>query len=455
MTRRQLLATATAGFSAPSLRAARRPNIVLLFADDLGYGELGCQGNSQIPTPNIDSIARTGVRFAQGYVSAPFCSPSRAGLMTGRYQTRFGHELNPVGKQNLLPHVGLPATETTMAQELKAAGYRTALVGKWHLGGVEKYHPLNFGFDEFYGFLHEGHFFQPRTNTSIVSRLRAKEPPYDDDNPLLRGRQEIVEEEYYTEALAREACQFIDKARRDPFFLYVPFNAVHSPMQARPKDIDRFANIADPHRRIFAAMLASLDDAVGAILGRLRQHQLENDTLVVFLSDNGGPTAELTSSNLPLRGGKGQLYEGGIRIPFLMKFPGRLQAGQVEQTPVTSLDLLPTFLAAAGARRRAKLPLDGANLLPWLTSKTPAGPLRERPLYWRFATSGALRAGDWKLVKQRRPQEPDKPWELYNLAADPSETKDLASAQPAIRQHLLAKWESLNGEMVEPTLNKA
>jgi arylsulfatase B len=454
MTRRREFLAGAAGALAggmPAL-AARRPNIVLLFADDLGYGELGCQGNPEIPTPHIDSIARQGVRFTQGYVTAPFCSPSRAGILTGRYQTRFGHELNPIGQENLLPHVGLPASERTIAQEMKANGYRTAMIGKWHLGGVEKYHPLNFGFDEFYGFLHEGHFFQPRTNPTIVSRLRPNEPPYDDNNPLLRGRQEIIEEEYYTEALAREACSFIDKARRDPFFLYVTFNAVHSPMQARPRDIDRFAHIKDDHRRMFAAMLASLDDAVGSILGRLRQHRIENDTLVVFLSDNGGPTAELTSSNKPLRAGKGQLYEGGIRVPFLMQFPGRIKPGMVAEAPVTALDLLPTFMAAAGGKRSGNLPLDGSNLLPWLNGK--AKPPANRPIYWRFGNNAALRWDDWKLVRQGRPQASTPPWELYNLRSDVTETKNLAASETATKDRLLTKWEELNAQMVEPTLKR-
>ncbi len=444
--RREFLAGLT-GLNGAASRlhaAGRRPNIVLLLADDLGYGELGCQGNPEIPTPHIDSIARAGVRFTNGYVTAPFCCPSRAGILTGRYQTRFGCELNPVGKQNLLPGVGLPETEKTMAAYLREAGYRTGLIGKWHLGGTEKYHPLTRGFDEFYGFLHEGHFYQPRNNERIVSRLRKNEPPYDDGNPVMRGREAIEEPEYFTRALAREACRFIDRAVEKagkPFFLYLPFNAVHSPMQAEPKDLDRFAHVADPHRRIFAAMLSVLDEAVGKVLGMLKEKGVERDTMVVFLSDNGGPTAELTSSNKPLRAGKGQLYEGGVRVPFLIRYPAMLRGGRVEERAVSSLDLMPTFLRLAGAGKKLAHPLDGVDLLR---------PQKERTLYWRYGNSGALRMGDWKVVRQNRGREMGAEWELFDLKKDPIESRNLAKEQLGRAKLLVDRWTALDGEMAVP-----
>ncbi len=438
-----------AGLIAPSAKGARRPNLVLMLADDLGYGELGCQGNPEIPTPHIDSLARRGVRFTNAYVTAPFCSPSRAGLLTGRLQTRFGHELNPVGKQNLLPQAGLPASETTMAAHLKRAGYRTALIGKWHLGGTAPDHPLRRGFDEFFGFLHEGHFYKPDGAADTVSRLRPKEPPYDQDNPLLRGFDAVREDAYLTRALAREACGFLDRAARDPFFLYLPFNSVHSPMQAETADLARFAQIADPHRRIFAAMLGTLDDAVGAVLAKLREKRLERDTLVVFLSDNGGPTAELTSQNTPLRGQKGQLYEGGIRVPFVLQYPAAVPGGRVLDAPLSSLDLLPTLLAAAGARQDGPK-LDGVNLLPWLRGKQKSLP--ERALYWRYDKSGALRRGDWKIVRQRRRQDPELPWSLFHLGRDPGETRDLAPSEPGRVAEMVREWSALDREMIPPLL---
>jgi arylsulfatase A-like enzyme len=427
--------------------ADRPPNIVLLVADDLGYGELGCQGNGQIPTPQIDSLAAGGVRFSQGYVTAPVCCPSRAALMTGRYQTRFGHELNAIGKQNKEPHVGLPLAEATLADALKGAAYATACIGKWHLGGTEKFWPQRRGFDQFFGFLHEGHTFAPRHYPGLISHLRRIEPAYDEDNRLLRGSAPVEEESYLTEAITREAVAFIDQHRDRPFFLYVPYNAVHSPMQTTPKYFDRFAGIDDVHRRVFAAMLSALDDSVGAILAKLRQHQLEENTLIFFLSDNGGPTAELTSSNLPLRGGKGQLYEGGIRVPFLAQWKGKLSAGQTDQRPVISLDIAATALAAAGLKMD-KLRLDGTDLLPYLSSANLSPP--HETLFWRYGANYALRQGDLKLVRQGGPRMVGTKPQLFDLRSDPAETTDLAGQRPEILNQLQAAWDKLNSEMIPP-----
>lgn len=413
----------------------RRPNVVLLLADDLGYGELGCQGNPEIPTPHIDSIARNGVRYTNGYVTAPFCMPSRAGLLTGRYQTRFGHELNAVGRANLNPAIGLPQGEVTLGERLQKAGYATAVIGKWHLGGTAPYHPLRRGFDEFFGFLHEGHFFVPPPYDGVVSHLRKNEPPYDADNPMMRGQEEIAEPEYLTDALAREADSFIERNRQRPFFLYLPWNAVHSPMQATAKSQQRFAGIPDEHRRVFAGMLSSLDDGVGRVLGALRRHGLEEKTLVIFLSDNGGPTAELTSSNKPLRGGKGQLFEGGIRVAFLMQWKGRWAAGRTEAAPVIATDIVPTVLRAAEIRFQAEQ-FDGVDL---------AGKVGERTLFWRYGKNIAVRRGRWKLVRQG-----GEAFALYDLESDLGETTDLAEAKPEVAARLRMELERLNREMAPP-----
>ena len=304
------------------------PNLIILLADDLGYGELGCQGNDEIPTPHIDGIAQKGVRFTQGYVTAPNCSPSRAGLITGKYGTRFGHEFNPIGAKNEQPGYGLPLSEKTLADSLSMAGYVNGLIGKWHLGGTAAYHPFRRGFDEFFGFTHEGHYFVPEPWKGTTTWLRRKvlpgggkgirrfgkviysthlgnEPDYDANNPIMRGSQPVQEEEYFTDAITRESIDFIDRHADKPFFLFVSYNAVHSPLQAADTYMKKFKHIEDIQRRIFAAMLSNLDDSVGDILKKLETEDLEKDTLVFFLSDNGGPTKELTSSNLPLRGGKG------------------------------------------------------------------------------------------------------------------------------------------------------
>jgi arylsulfatase B len=262
----------------------------------------------------------------------------------------------------------------------------------------------------------------------------------------MRGEDVANDPRYLTTAFEREACNFIEGNAKRPFLLYVPFNSVHSPMQAEPADVDRFAHIADTHRRIFAAMLWSLDKAVGAILQTLRRHRLDRDTLVVFISDNGGPVQELTSSNAPLRGQKGQLYEGGIRVPFLLQWPARIAGKQVVSDPVISLDLLPTFVAAAGA----KVPenCDGVNLLPRLTGASKRPPHEQ--LYWRYDASAALRRGQWKLVRQAR-RGATAPWQLYDLANDIAETNDLAKREPERMNDMISKWEKLDREMVPPT----
>ncbi|WP_166830330.1 sulfatase-like hydrolase/transferase [Thalassoroseus pseudoceratinae] len=450
--------------------AADRPSIVLILADDLGYGELGCYGGEEIPTPHIDSIAAGGVRMTDGYVTAPYCAASRAGLITGRYQTRFGFEFNPIGARNEDPDVGLPVREKTIADDLRLAGYATSLVGKWHLGGTAKFHPHRRGFDEFYGFMHEGHYFVPHPWSGVKTWLRRKtlpdggqgrwtsddgrviwsthmgyfEPAYNANNPILRGSQPVQETAHLTDAITREAVDFIDRSHQQPFFLFVSYNAVHSPMQGTDSYLQKFAGIEDIHRRIFAAMLSHLDDGVGRILRQLDETGIRDDTLVVFLSDNGGPTRELTSSNAPLRGEKGSVYEGGIRIPFLMQWPSKLPKGETYTHPVTSLDLAATFRAVSGQVDRST---DGVNLLPFLTGSQTEPPHSQ--LFWRIGGRQAFRAGDWKIVRHGRGNSVPK-WELYNLKNDIAESTNLATKHADKLEHLARQWEILNAEMIDP-----
>ncbi len=454
-------------------QAKRIPNIVILFADDLGYGELSCQGNPEIPTPHIDSIANNGVRFTAGYVAGPNCSPSRAGLLTGRIPTRFGYEFNPTGAVNEEPGFGLPSAEITIAEALHDAGYTTGLIGKWHQGGTARYHPFRHGFDEFFGFTHEGHYFVPPPYKGVTTLLRRKtlpggaqgiwmgqgglhyhnklgrnEPDYDANNPIVRGGQPVVETEYLTDALTREAVDFIDRHDDKPFFLYLAYNAVHSPLQGADAYMDKFVHIKDIHRRIFAAMLANMDDSVGAVLEQLRKSGLEENTLVFFLSDNGGPTKELTSSNLPLRGSKGQMYEGAIRVPFMLQWKGKVPAGLVYEKPVSSFDIFATA-AANCAGVTAPKQVEGVDLIPYLTGENDGVP--HETLYWRQGGKTALRHGDWKLVRMGRRLSPGKAkWELYDLSKDISETNNLAAAKPDRLDELIEIWEKLNGEMSEP-----
>ena len=414
----------------PALAADKaRPNIIVIVADDMGYAEMGCQGNKDVPTPHIDSLAKNGVRFTSGYVSCPVCSPTRAGLLTGRYQQRFGHEFNPGPAQQASTQFGLPLTEVTLASRLKSAGYATGMVGKWHLGYQPAYHPLQRGFDEYFGFLGGAH-----------SYLEARA---DKANPVLRGLEPVAEKEYLTDALTREAVAFIDRHQKGPFFLYLTYNAVHNPLQATAKYLDRFQEIKEEKRRTFAAMLSAMDDGIGQVLEKLRSAQLEQNTLVFFVSDNGGPTPNTSSRNDPLRGYKGQVLEGGIRVPFLMQWKGRLPEGRTYDQPVIALDIHPTALAAAGLPRPADAKFDGVDLLPFVTGQNNRPP--HEFLFWRFVPQSAVRWGDWKLVKQGN----DPPM-LFNLALDIGEKSDLAAQKPDKTKELETALKNWNLQLAEP-----
>jgi arylsulfatase B len=285
-------------------------------------------------------------------------------------------------------------------------------------------------------------------NIIYSTHLGRDEPPYNADNPILRGREPIREEAYLTDALTREALSFIERHRREPFFLYLSYNAVHSPKQGARSYMERFRRIEDMHRRVFAAMLGNLDDSIGAVLKKLRACGLEERTLIFFLSDNGGPTRELTSSNAPLRGGKGSLYEGGIRIPFILQWKGTIPAGKVYSRPVISTDVFATACAAAGAPLPEGRRMDGVNLLDYLSGKNVGDP--HDVLFWRMGRKGALRRGDWKLVRQEARGAGKPRIQLFNLARDIGEEEDLGRKVPAKLRELRELWENMSSEMVDP-----
>jgi arylsulfatase A-like enzyme len=428
--------------AAPGPAAAGPPNVLVILADDLGYGDVGFQGCKDIPTPHLDALAKGSVRCTSGYVSGPYCSPTRAGLMTGRYQQRFGHEFNPARLAQGGAGQGLAPAEVTLAARLKGAGYATGLVGKWHLGEEEKFHPLARGFGEFFGFL-------PGSHTYLRSDDKGA-------GPIYRGRAKAALDGYLTGALAREAVAFIDRHRKGPFFLYLAFNAVHTPLEAPEALLKKFAHIGNPTRRTYAAMTAALDAAVGEVLGQLRAARLEESTLVFFLSDNGGPVGKFApngSTNGPLRGSKGDTWEGGIRVPFLVRWKGRLPAGKVYDHPVIQLDVHATALAAAGVAVKPAWKLDGVNLLPFLAGKE-AGPPHDA-LYWRFGEQMAVRQGDWKLV--RPDLATDAPFGkiaprpmLFDLARDVGERTDLAAKNPGKVKELRERWEKWNEGLAAP-----
>lgn len=427
--------------AASALAADRKPNILVILADDLGYGELGCQGfTKEIPTPNVDSIAANGVRFTSGYVSGPYCSPTRAGLMTGRYQTRFGHEFNPGPEQAAQKGVGLSLKETTIADRLKTAGYATGWFGKSHLGYEPQFHPLKRGFDEYFGFLGGA-----REYFDVPKPI----------SPMLRGTQPAGKFEYTTEALGAETVAFIDKHRSAPWFAYLAFNAVHGPLQATEKYLSRFPNITDKKRQTYAAMQSAMDDAIGSVLAKVRELGQEENTLIFFFTDNGGPTPQTTSGNGPLRGFKAQMWEGGIRVPWMVQWKGHVPAGKVDDRPVIQLDILPTALAAAGVEAKPEWKLDGVNLLPFITGKNSAAP--HEALYWRFGQQIAIRMGDWKLVKatgspamERGGAASTEGAELYHLAKDIGEKENLAAKEPEKFQQLAAAWNQWNAGNIDP-----
>jgi arylsulfatase A-like enzyme len=428
---------------AASAQPAARPNVIVIVADDLGNGDLGVQGCKDIPTPNVDSIARNGVRFTNGYVSCPVCSPTRAGLLTGRYQTRFGHEFNP--GPAAAPTFGLPQTESTIADAFKAAGYSTALVGKWHEGNKPELRPNKRGFDEFYGFLGGAHAYLPKAQLPGGAADAAAADPAAAFLPnIFRNDKTYEEKEYLTDAFAREAVAYLDRhgAGKEPFLLYLAFNAVHMPAHATQKYLDRFPNL-EGKRKTYAAQLSALDDAVGQVLARLREQKQEENTLIFFISDNGGPIPN-GSNNGIFRGTKGTVFEGGIRVPFFAQWKGKIPAGQTREDLVCSIDLFPTALAAAGIAPSADKKFDGVNLLPAALGQP--GAKTHDQLAWRFGPQWALRSGKWKLFQARGDTAP----RLFDLSTDAHEDNDLAAANPEIVKQLRADYDAWNKQNIDP-----
>lgn len=406
---------------------SRPPNVLVIVADDLGYADVGFNGCKDIPTPQIDRLAAASVRCTSGYVTHPFCSPTRAGLLTGRYQQRFGHENNPAW----LPEstvAGLALSETTLPQVLRTVQYVTGAVGKWHLGAHPQFHPNRRGFDEYFGLLGGGHIYLPGATGSAEYTI-----------PMDRNGKAESLIEPLTETLGREAAGFVTRHREQPWFLYLAFNAPHTPLQVRDRQLDRVRAIEDETRRRYAALVVGLDDAIGEVLAALKSTGQSENTLVWFFSDNGGPVSVTHSSNTPLRGAKGQVYEGGVRVPFLVSWPGRLQAGTDFAPAVHTLDIFPTVAALAGAAVPPAHALDGVDLMPFLGGRRSGDP--HPYLFWRTGGGAkfAVRAGDWKLTAEDK----TKP-QLFHLASDIGEQKDVAAEQPEIAARLKNAYDEWN-----------
>ena len=426
----------------PSLFAAN-PNVLVIIADDLGYADIGAHGGKEVPTPNIDALAASGVRCTSGYVSAPYCSPSRAGFLTGKAATRFGHEFNPhVGDEAKL---GLPLDQRTIANVMHDAGYATALVGKWHQGFDEAHHPQSRGFDDYFGFLVGGHNFllhkdaEPKFGTAHSHDL------------IYRGREVQRLDGYTTDLFTDEALGFMNRNAAKPWFLYVAYNAVHTPLEIVEKHQSRLpAEVKNPARRGYLSLLLGLDDAIGRLMAEVNAKH--PNTLVFFFSDNGGSGkkpffATNTGINTPLRGDKGQTLEGGIRVPFFVNWTGQLPAGKVYDQPVSTLDVLPTAASVAGTK--APEGIEGVNLLPHLKGEKTDAP--HPALAWRFGPQKAIRRGKWKLVDFRDFEaKTQSGWQLFDLDTDISESKNLATEKPELLAELSKAWDDWNAKNIAP-----
>ena len=449
-------------FTACSDSSDRQPNIVLIFADDLGIGDTSVYGSEIINTPFIDALAADGVLFTQAYVSHPVCSPSRAGLLTGRYQQRHGWEFNPAGGDT---DAGLDLSQETIADALKAQGYATGMVGKWHLGRDEDHHPMSRGFDEYFGVLAgASQYFETLPEGGAYGRGGRPRPRR--AQGIQRGRERVEVDEYLTDVFTDEAVSFIDRHASEPFFLYLSHTTPHTPLQATEPYLDRYGHIQNLEARVYAAMVSALDDSVGEVVRKLKEIGQYENTIIVFLSDNGcAGWVGNSCSNLDFAGFKRYHQEGGIRIPFILSWPARLEGGTTYDAPVISLDLMSTFTAAAGQIVETE---DAVDLLPYLEGVLSGNP--HEYLYWRAGPTQAIRDERWKMIKFKRTDfdyadlnntgrldPPADGWGtdaplglvtlLYDLENDPGETTNYASQYPEILSRLEAEFAQWNAEL--------
>ncbi len=490
---------ALAGAAQAAAPDPTKPNVIVILIDDMGYHDIGVYGAKDIPTPHIDSLARNGMRFTQAYTSCPVCTPARAGLLTGRYQERYGLEwvINPDPATGKTPY-GIDVHEKTLGDLLREEGYATAALGKWHLGDQPQYFPTHRGFDYFYGYLQWGHYYLNQTPEQLAhptdpwivfaeqfgGEAAAKYMVEVSNAPIYRNEEVAGWKGYLTDVLNQEAVDFIERNKDRPFFLYLSEAALHVPLEATEKYLSRFPNLSDEKlRRTHAAALSAVDDGVGHILDKLREHGLEKNTIIFFTSDNGGasfwePRPEILdivkagspllsgkkgeklsyrtvserfqwgvgangADNLPLSFGKGVHYEGGVRVPYIVQWPGVVPAGKVSEAVVSHLDIVPTCVAAAGGKLPADREYDGANLRPLFQGQP--GKWQNRPMYWRIWNDRAVRSGNWKLIWIG-----DTPPKLYNLADDVAEEKDLAAQHPDIVLRLQTAWRTWNKKNITP-----
>ncbi|SFC04844.1 Arylsulfatase A [Algibacter lectus] len=427
------------------LTAQNRPNVLVILADDLGYHDVGFTGCKDIFTPQLDKLANNGIVFTNGYVTHPYCGPSRAGLITGRYQARFGMEINSTYSPFDL-YMGLPLEEKTFAKRMQETGYRTGIIGKWHLGAAAPYHPNNRGFDHFYGFLSGGHTYFPEQVNTIIPLVNKKGKPNYGANegdfyPLVLNNGAGEFNEYLTTALSRDAAKFV-KESDTPFMLYLAYNAPHMPLQAPKETIEKYKHIESKERRIYAAMIDKMDEGIGMVVDALKESGKLDNTIIFFLSDNGGVATtgynnEIFSSNYPFKKGKGSMYEGGSHVPFIVHWPNGVKKPRQFEGLVSSLDIAATAIAVSEAdTENAKL--DGVNLLPYLQNEVKGSP--HSALFWR-ASEGkgwAVRTSTSKFLLE------NKNMALYNMELDPFESNNLIESSNLQRKKMANLWNNWN-----------
>lgn len=456
-----ILSMVTLSLSAQS--KTDKPNVIVIMTDDLGYQDVGFNGCTDIPTPNIDKIANNGVTFTNGYTSYAVCGPSRAGFITGRYQQRFGFERNPQYRTDD-PNMGLPKEEKTIAEYLSTVGYTSGVIGKWHLGAHISNHPLNRGFNEFFGHLGGGHTYFPENLTIQDSYFTGdyyQIPDEKDPNKtwkapaetasyrtwIMKNHEPVKTDKYLTEEFSDAAVDFIERNQEEPFFLFLSYNAPHTPLQASKKYLDRFDHITDKKRKTYAAMVSAVDDGVGLVLNKLSALGIEENTLVFFLSDNGGPETKNASNNGILREGKGSIYEGGFRVPFALQWKGTIAPQKKYDFPVSALDIFGTIANLSNVAISEEKPLDGVNIVPYINGDINGNP--HQNIYIRKFDQQlySVRDGDLKLIVKAKTNRK----ELYNIKDDVSESVNIASKYPEEVERLQAVLNEWESELQDPT----
>lgn len=429
---------------------ASRPNIVFVLCDDLGYADVGFNGSKDIITPELDKLASTGTICTSGYVIHPFCGPSRAGLMAGRYPHTFGSQFNLPRNSHITVGEGIPLSEKFMSKMLQESGYYTGAIGKWHLGAVPGYHPNERGFDDFYGFLGGGHNYFPSQFVPVYKKQlgAGNKNIWDYLTPLEHNGTEVEETEYITDALSREAIRFVaDASKKDqPFFLYLAYNAPHVPLEAKDEDMGKFPNIKNKDRKTYAGMVYAVDRGVGELVKALKENNQYENTLIIFLSDNGG-NIHHGANNMPLKGSKGDTYEGGYRVPMFFHWPNKIPAGNKYDHPISALDFYPTFANLAGVEIPVERQLDGKSVLESIMSGH--SPRKGEMIFAMRHRSGftdvGVRQDQWKATNAYK-----SGWKLYNIDDDISEETDLSTKYPEQLSKMVSEAEKWSKSHIKP-----